>query len=110
MLFISVEDFFTQVSAAPSLSRDEVKALAQQMAAGDTAARDAIVRSYLPLAAAYVRRAPRRLRTLHTVYACVAALEKAVDRFNFFQDNDTFTHHAVWYLRQCITRCIADRF
>ena len=109
MLFISVEDFFTQASAIPRLSRDEEKDLAQRMAAGDQAAREALVRGYLPMAAGRIRWAPREIHTLRTVYACIAAVEKSVDRFNFQQDSEPFVHHLGWALRQCITRCIADQ-
>ena len=109
MLFISAEDFFAQVSGIPRLSRDEEKTLAQRMGSGDRAARESLVRSYLPMVASHIRRAPREIRTLRTVYVCVAALEKSVERFNFLQDSEPFTHHLGWVLRQCITRCIADR-
>lgn len=109
MLFISVEDFLIQAKAVSRLSRAEEKALAQRMAAGDKAARESLVRGYLPIVAFRIRLAPRQLHTLKTVYACVAVLEKSVDRFNFLQDSETFAHHLGWGLRQCITRCIADR-
>lgn len=110
MLFISVEDFWAQARAVPRLSRAEEKALAQRMINGDQAARQALIRGYLPIAASAVRRAPQKLRTLRTAYACVAALEKGVDSFNFLQDGETFVHHLGWRLRQCITRCLVDRF
>ena len=109
MLFINVEDFLTHASIIPRLSREEEKILATKMAAGDSAAREALVQGYLYMVAAYVRRAPSQIRTLHTVYTCIASLEKAVDRFNFLQDGESFEHHLGWALRQCITRCIADR-
>lgn len=108
MLFISVEDFFRSAKAAPPMPREQEKALAVRMAGGDKAARDALVRRYLPMAASYVRRLPREVQTLRSVYACISALEAGVDRFNFLQDGETFTHHLSWRLRQCITRCIAD--
>ncbi|MBQ9859089.1 MAG: hypothetical protein IJO76_00220 [Clostridia bacterium] len=91
MLFVSVEDFLSQVKGIPPLSREEERELGRLKAA------------------AYVRRAPREIRTLHTVYACIAALEQGVERFNFLQDGETFTHHLSWRLRQCLTRCIAER-
>lgn len=109
MLFISLEDFLAKAGTIPRLSRDEEKALAQRMNAGDEAARQALVRSYLPFVAARIRQAPREIRTLHTVYACITAMQKGVDSFNFLQDSETFSHHLSWRLRQCITRCIADR-
>ena len=109
MLFISAEDFFGKVKAIPPLTREEERALAARKDSGDEAARRRLVEGYLPFVAAVIRRAPQAEQTLDTVYACVVALEKGVDGFNFAQDSETFAHHLSWRLRQCITRCIADR-
>ncbi len=110
MIFVSVEDFLSKVKDIPRLTRVEEKALAHQKAEGDKQARETLRLSYLPFVAAFVRRAPREIQTLNTVYACIAALEKGVDSFNFLQDSETFAHHLGWRLRQCITRCLADRY
>lgn len=110
MLFISVEDFFQKASEAVHLSRDEEKRLALEMENGNTDARQAIINSYLPMAAAHIRRAPEVLRTLHTVYRFIDSLEKGVDTFRFQQDGESFVHHLSWRFRQCITHCIADRY
>ena len=109
MLFISAEDFFSKVAAIPPLTREEERALASRKEGGDTAARQRLVEGYLPFVAAVIRRAPPILHTLDTVYVCIHSLEKGVDGFNFAQDSETFAHHLSWRLRQCITRCIADR-
>ena len=109
MLFVSVEDFFKQTEEIPRLTNGEERALAAQMRAGDRSAREALVRQYLPFAAAQVRRAPATVRTLHTVYACIAEVEKGGDGFDFSQNGETFVHHLSWRLRQCITRCIAEK-
>ena len=108
MLFVSAEDFFTQAEKTPRLTREEEKRLAQEMAQ-NAAARDQLIRSYFPMVAACIRRAPQDLHTLRTVYVCLASLEKGVDSFNFLQDGERFSHHLSWRLRQCITRCLADR-
>lgn len=108
MLFLSAQDFFTQAAAVPRLTREEEKQLAQAMPQ-DPAARDRLIRGYFPLVAGYIRRSPKYLRTLQTVYVCLAALEKDVDSFDFLHSNERFSHHLNWRLRQCITRCIADR-
>lgn len=110
MLFISMEDFWVQASAIKPLTREEENVLARRMAAGERGAREALIQSGLPLVASHIRRSPREIRSLHTVYACIAEVEKGVDRFNFLQDGETFAHHMGWRLRQCITRCIAERF
>ena len=101
MLFISVEDFFAQAMNAPRLTRDEQKQLSLEMAQNDDA-RNQLIRSYLPFVAARIRRAPKSFQTLHTVYACLSALEKGVDSFNFQQDREPFIHHLSWRLRRCI--------
>ena len=109
MLFIGAEDFFTQASAVPRLSREEEISLAKKMAEGDQSARQTLVRSYFPMVAGVIRRGPKAIQTLRTVYACIAELEKGVDGFNFLQDSEPFTHHLSRRLRQCIARAIADR-
>ncbi len=109
MLYITIEDFYAQAKSAVRLTRQQERACAAAMAAGDTDARQRLIQSYLPMVASAIRRAPADIRTLHTVYAAVATLERGVDNFNFAQDGETFTHHLSWRLRQCLTRCIAER-
>jgi hypothetical protein len=110
MIFVSVEDFFKQTSVIPPLTRQEEKILGKEKAAGNKNARDTLVEHYLPHVAAAVKHAPKEICTLKTVYACVAALEKSVDGFNFLQDSESFSHHLSWRLRQCIAQCITDRY
>lgn len=109
MLFITVDDFFQKVHSTTRLSRNDEKKYALKMKEGDAEARQAIVNSYLTMVASYIRRSPKELQTLETIYSCVRSLEKGVDGFNFLQDSETFTHHLSWRLRQCITRCLVDR-
>ncbi len=110
MLFISVEDFFEKALVTVRLTREEEKSLALKMKQGDAEARSSIINSYLPMAASYVKRAPKEVQTLNTVYLLVQSLEKCVDVYNFQNDGDTFAHYLSWRFRQCITRCIADRY
>lgn len=109
MLFISLEDFFEKASMAAKLSRDDEKAFALKMQSGDKDARQAIINSYLPMVASYIKRAPKKVQSLQAVYTCLQSLEQGVDSFNFLQDSETFIHHLSWRLRQCITKCIAKR-
>ncbi len=108
MLFISVEDFLNSVKSTPPLTREEEKALAARMAMGDADAREALRQRYLPMVAAHICRAPREIRTLHTVYAAIVALDTGLNSFNFQQSSETFAHHLGWRLRQCIARCLAE--
>ena len=100
MPYISANDFLEKAAAAPRITREEEKECARRMAEGDRAAREQIVQHYLPLTASFVRRAPQEYRTLGMVYACLQALEKAVDSFDFLQEGETFIHRLSWVLRQ----------
>ena len=108
MLFIGIEDFYEKVGEIERIRRDEEKELASKMRNGDGEAREKLIRAYLPFVAAHIRRAPESIRTLNTVYECIASLEKAIDAFNFLQDNEPFTHRLAWCMRQSITKCIAN--
>ncbi len=109
MLFISVDDFFQKAHAVKRLSRVDEKSCALKMKDGDADARQEIINSYLPMVSSHIKRSPKKLQTLETIYACVRTLEKSVDKFDFQQDSETFTHHLSWRLRQCIVSSIANR-
>ena len=109
MLFVSLEDFYAQTEKMRRLTREEETECALAMAQGDAEARQRLICSYLPFVAARIRQAPPEIQTLRTVYSAIATLEKGVDTFRFQQSNETFYHHLSWRLRQCLTRCIAQR-
>ena len=109
MLFISIDDFFQKVHNMSRLSREDEKNAALKMKENDANARQAIINSYLPMVAGYIKRWPKQIQTLDTVYRCIHSLEQGVDSFNFLQDSETFTHHLSWRLRQCLTECLVDR-
>ena len=108
MRFITVEDFYEQAAEIPRLTREEEVRCAQAMRDGDTDARARLIEGYLPMVAAHIRRSGD-LQSLALVYSCCDTLEKGVDKFNFLQEGETFSHHLSWRLRQCTTRYIADR-
>ena len=109
MYFISAEDFFSKVDTISQLSREETAGLALQMAAGEPSAREQLIRGHLPYVAAFIRRGPQEIQTLHTVYACIDCLERRVDRFDFSREQPRFIDDLSKALRQCLTRCIAER-
>lgn len=109
MLFITVEDFYQKAAACVRLSREEEKVLAEQMKAGDADARQKIIDSYTSMVASVCKHQKSQDQSLELVYRCMAALEKAVDHFDFLQDSETFTHHLSWVLRQTTARYIADK-
>lgn len=109
MLYISAEDFFEKTKGRKMLSREEEKSLAAQMRSGDADARQKIIDSYTSMVAAVCKGLKPQYRSLELIYRCLSALEQAVDRFDFLQDSETFTHHLSWVLRQTTTRYMVDR-
>ena len=109
MIYLSVEDFFDQASRYSRLSREEEKLCAVKKNGGDAKAREALINSYLPFVAALIRRQPKENQRLHTVYACIKVLDKAVDEFNFLQERETFTPYLSIRLKNCLIKCYVDR-
>lgn len=108
MIFISVQDFYEKVDACEVLSRQEEIECACKMKNGDVSARERLIKSYLPMVAAHIKRTSSHIQSLGLIFYCQQALEKAVDGFNFFQDGETFSHRLSWYLRQAVTKYIVD--
>lgn len=106
MLFINVEEFFRVAKDARRLTREEEKLYATKMMEGDTEAREILIYSYFYFVAAYIKRYAPKIQTLNSVYQFLDTLEKAVDQFDFLQDNYTFINHLSKLFRQCITRCL----
>lgn len=106
MIYISVVDFFEKVSTCSPMSRQEEIECARQMKNGDTAARERLIQSYLPMVADCIKHAKPHMQNLALVLYCVQALEKAVDSFNFLQDSEPFSHRLSWHLRQAVASCI----
>lgn len=108
MILVSLDDFYRKAAAAVRLDRESEIQCAKAMAQGDENARVRLVESYLPVAAARVKAAPEEYRGLAMAVYCLQALEQAVDSFDFLQDSETFAHRLSWYLRQAVTRYVAD--
>ena len=109
MVYISVEDFLQKTKGLAKPTRQEELAWARAMKQGDGEARQRLIAGYLPQVAGHISQCKDNIRTLSLVYGCLAALEKAVDRFDFAQSSESFTHRLSWYLRQATTKRIAQR-
>jgi len=108
-LYIRAEDFFQKTAGCRKLRSEEELVLAARMSKGDAEAREALIRGYLPHVAAAIRRMPHEYQTLELVMRCITALEKAVDRFDFTQSGERFSHRLSWVLRQTTTAYMADK-
>lgn len=109
MIFINVDDFFSKAEKTQRLTREEEKSLALKMINGDKHARQMIFEGYLGFTASFVKRAPKYIQTLDTVYRAVATLEKSLDSFDFSKENASFVNYLSVRLRKCMVECIADR-
>ena len=109
MLFISIDDFYKKAKGLKKLSREEEKSYATKMVEGDADAYTKIMQNYLPMVAFRIWCAPKNVQTLDTVYRCLGILEQAINKFDFQQDSESFTHYLSWRLRRCITRCMVER-
>lgn len=109
MPYISVQDFFEKTAGKTVITREEERRLADAMARGDSAARGCLIAGYLPMVAGHIRHCKTHLQTLNLVYACLQALENAVDSFDFMQESEPFSHRLSWYLRQTTVRYIAQQ-
>ena len=94
------------MSAIPRLTRQEELALARRMASGDPQARTQLIEGYLYVAASRIRRLPRAFQTLGMVLYCVHYTARAVDSFNFLQEEEPFLHRLSWYLRNAVAAYI----
>ncbi|MEV6552739.1 sigma-70 family RNA polymerase sigma factor [Streptomyces sp. NPDC051597] len=92
-------------SKAGGASREELEAL---VAAGDRA-KDLFIRSNLRLVVAVARRYPRAgLPLLDLIQEGNAGLVRAVEKFDYAK-GFKFSTYATWWIRQAITRSIADQ-
>ncbi|MET9495892.1 sigma-70 family RNA polymerase sigma factor [Streptomyces sp. NPDC006552] len=92
-------------SAAGTASREELEALV----ADAEKAKDVFIRSNLRLVVAVARRYPRSgLPLLDLIQEGNAGLVRAVEKFDY-RKGFKFSTYATWWIRQAITRSIADQ-
>ncbi|MFI8104023.1 RNA polymerase sigma factor RpoD/SigA [Streptomyces sp. NPDC086023] len=95
----------TDGGAAAGASREELQALAD---AGERA-KEVFIRSNLRLVVAVARRYPRSgLPLLDLIQEGNAGLVRAVEKFDYTK-GFKFSTYATWWIRQAITRSIADQ-
>ncbi|NLU70059.1 sigma-70 family RNA polymerase sigma factor [Streptomyces sp. HNM0574] len=99
------EEPLTAESPSASANREELEAI---VAAGERA-KDIFIRSNLRLVVAVARRYPRSgLPLLDLIQEGNAGLVRAVEKFDYSK-GFKFSTYATWWIRQAITRSIADQ-
>ncbi len=107
----SIQMYLREIGQYPLLSAFEERALAKRIVEGDEEARNLLARANLRLvvsiAKKYVGRSPD-LTLLDLIQEGNLGLFKAVDKFDFTK-GFKFSTYATWWIRQAITRALADQ-
>ncbi|MEK9154306.1 MAG: sigma-70 family RNA polymerase sigma factor, partial [Patescibacteria group bacterium] len=107
----SVQMYLREIGQYSLLNGDQEKDLAKRILAGDEEARSILARSNLRLvvsiAKKYVNRSPD-LTLLDLIQEGNLGLFKAVDKFDHTKGYK-FSTYATWWIRQAITRALADQ-
>lgn len=107
MLYKCADDFFKYAATVKRISREEEKELGLKMKEGDEEAKEALITSYLPVLASYLKRNSRE-PSLAFIYSGLVVLSDSVQNFNFQVENPTFTKFLGYKIRRMVTRFIAD--
>jgi RNA polymerase primary sigma factor len=107
----SVHMYLREIGQYPLLNAQQERDLAKRILQGDDEARNILVRSNLRLvvsiAKKYVNRSPD-LTLLDLIQEGNLGLFKAVDKFDYTK-GFKFSTYATWWIRQAITRALADQ-
>ena len=107
----SVQMYLKEIGRASLLSGAEEKELAKRIERGDEEARQKFIQSNLRLvvsiAKRYVNRSPN-LSILDLIQEGNIGLSRAVDKFDY-KRGFKFSTYATWWIRQAITRALADQ-
>lgn len=107
----SIQMYLREIGQYPLLTAIEERTLAKRIVDGDEEARNLLARANLRLvvsiAKKYVGRSPD-LTLLDLIQEGNLGLFKAVDKFDFTK-GFKFSTYATWWIRQAITRALADQ-
>lgn len=110
---IGVDDpvrmYLKEIGKVPLLSSDEEIELAKKIELGDEEAKKKLAESNLRLVVSIAKRyAGRGMQLLDLIQEGNLGLIKAVEKFDY-QKGYKFSTYATWWIRQAITRAIADQ-
>jgi RNA polymerase primary sigma factor len=107
----SIQIYLREIGQYPLLTAAEERELAQRIEKGDMEARQILMRSNLRLvvsiAKKYANRSPD-LTLLDLIQEGNLGLDKAVHKFDW-KKGYKFSTYATWWIRQAITRALADQ-
>ena len=110
---VSIEDpvrmYLKEIGKVPLLSAEEEIELAQRMENGDEAAKNRLAEANLRLVVSIAKRyVGRGMLFLDLIQEGNLGLIKAVEKFDY-RKGYKFSTYATWWIRQAITRAIADQ-
>ena len=110
---ISIDDpvrmYLKEIGKVPLLSADEERELSQLMEQGDEVAKQKLTEANLRLVVSIAKRyVGRGMLFLDLIQEGNLGLIKAVDKFDY-EKGFKFSTYATWWIRQAITRAIADQ-
>ena len=110
---VSIEDpvrmYLKEIGKVPLLSAEEEIELAKRMENGDEAAKKRLAEANLRLVVSIAKRyVGRGMLFLDLIQEGNIGLMKAVDKFEY-EKGFKFSTYATWWIRQAITRAIADQ-
>jgi RNA polymerase primary sigma factor len=104
-----VRMYLKEIGRVPLLSAEEEVVLAMRMEEGDEAAKKRLVEANLRLVVSIAKRyVGRGMLFLDLIQEGNLGLIKAVEKFDF-RKGFKFSTYATWWIRQAITRAIADQ-
>lgn len=104
-----VKMYLKEIGQIPLLSTDEEKKVAKAVAEGDLEAKQILINSNLRLVVSIAKKyTGRGMHLLDLIQEGNCGLIKAVDKFDYTK-GFKFSTYATWWIRQAITRAIADQ-
>ena len=104
-----VRMYLKEIGRVPLLSTEEEKELAERMAQGDEDAKMKLVEANLRLVVSIAKRyVGKGMFFLDLIQEGNIGLMKAVEKFDY-EKGFKFSTYATWWIRQAITRAIADQ-
>lgn len=107
----SIQMYLREIGQYPLLSAQEERDLAKRIAEGDDEAKNLLARANLRLVVSIAKKYVGRssdLTLLDLIQEGNLGLFKAVDKFDFTK-GFKFSTYATWWIRQAITRALADQ-
>ena len=104
-----VRMYLKEIGQIPLLTAEEEQELAKRVVDGDQAAKNKLTEANLRLVVSIAKKySGRGLHILDLIQEGNTGLIRAVDKFDYTKGNK-FSTYATWWIRQAITRAIADQ-